>query len=235
MMESRTDPTPRRDARKPPIEAAACPPLALLDGDLGPRVEVEVDVDGRVERRNALAAGEVEAAILRTGETVERAGEVVPIVAKVNRRPGSPLVASLDRSRRDAAAVYALAVEIVAAGGTGAGGGFVEERVEGGRGASEGRQLKAVAWAERLRRLDAAIGGDSVRLTVKGDAIEVRSLIQAVAVGGLSLPRVLAGLGLKRSAPREIAMRRAVLAALGRMAAVLADAAGERSEKAVDN
>jgi hypothetical protein len=216
MTESRTSalcPKDRRGAEKPPIEASACPPLALVDGDLGPRFEVEVEVDGRVERRNALAAGEVEAAILRTGETVERAGEVVPIVAKVNRRPGSPLVASLDRPRRDAAAVYALAVEIVAAGGTGAGGGFVEERIEGGRGASEGRQWQAVAWAERLRLLDAAIGGGSVRLTVKGDAIGVRSLIQAVAVGGLSLPRVLAGLGLKRSAPREIAMKKAVLAA----------------------
>ena len=122
-----------------------------------------------------------------------------PRSARVNRRPGSPLLSTLDRARRDAAATYALAVEIVASGGLCGGGGFAEDRVDGGRGASEGRQFQAVAWAEKLRRLDAAIGGGFVRLNCEGGTIGVHALVRAVAVGGLSLPRVLASLGLCRS------------------------------------
>lgn len=230
----------RRGRRKLPQTAKR-----LVEGDLGPRVEVEIErrierivagPDGRAARRvevevarvNALACGEVEVAEVRTGETVEVEGEgerrVVERMARVNRRRGSPLLATLDPARRDAAATFALAVEIVAAGGT-SGGGFVEERVAGGVGAREGRQFQALAWAETLRTLDTAIGGGFVRLNLRGDAIGVRSLICSIAVGGLSIPRILDGLGLKRSAPRERAVKTAVCDALGRMAAALGDRA----------
>lgn len=204
--------------------------LVPLPGDHGPRVEVTVGT-GRGGRRrvNTLAAGEIEGAILRTGETVERAGEVVEIVARVNRRPGSPLLAALDRPAREAAALYALAVEIVTAGGLG-GGAFGEARVDGGRGVSEGAQARALDWAEQLRAFDAAIGVEAVRLTAKGDAITVRALIRAIVVGGLSIPRVLASLGLKRSAPRERALRKAALAAFARMAGVGSGARPMREE-----
>jgi len=196
-------------------------PLGLIPGDHGPRVEVEVAGEGgRLELVNALACGEVEAAIIRTGETVERAGEVVPLVALVNRRRGSPLIDRLDRPRREAAAAYALAIEIVSAGGV-SGGGFVEERVDCGRGASEGRQFGAIAWSDRLRAFEAAIGTGAIRLTVAGVTTPTITLIREVTVAGFPLHRVLATRGVKRSAPRENALKRAVIEALARMAAVL--------------
>ncbi|MBP7001701.1 hypothetical protein [Amaricoccus sp.] len=231
----------RRGRRKLPQTAEA-----LVEGDHGPRVEVEVErrverivaapdgtaarrVEVEVARVNALACGEVEVAEVRTGETVEVEVEgerrVVERMARVNRRRGSPLLATLDPARREAAATFALAVEIVAAGGTSGGGGFVEERVGGGIGAREGRQFQALAWADTLRTLDAAIGGGFVRLNLRGDTIGVRSLICSIAVGGLSIPRILDGLGLKRSAPRERAVKTAVCDALGRMAGALGDRA----------
>lgn len=226
----------RRAAEKlpaAPAELRPLAPLALIPGDHSPRVEVEVaGEDGRPELVNALASGEVEAAIIRTGETVERAGEIVPLVALVNRRRGSPLIDRLDRPRREAAGAYALAFEIVSAGGVSGGGGFVEERVGGGRGASEGRQLGALAWSDRLRVFEAAIGTGAIRLTVAGVTISTVTLIREVTVAGFPLHRVLATRGLKRSAPRENALKRAVVEALGRIAAVSGDApCAERRKK----
>lgn len=178
----------------------------LLAGDLG--------ADGR-------AAGGIESADIGTGERVERAGEVVELLARVNRRPGSPLLARLDAPKREAAALYALSVEIVAGGGVAAAAEFGAERTGGGAPSREGRQYQALAWAEQLRCFEAAIGSGGVRLDLRGAVIRHRDLIRAVTVGGLSLPRVLESVGIKRSAHREKALKSAILAALDRMSSAI--------------
>jgi hypothetical protein len=174
------------------------------------------------------AAGAVEAADVWIGST-ERAGEVVELVARVNRRAGAPILTRLARPLREAADAYARAFEVVSAGGA-ATGEVAGDKVSAGVN-REGRQFGALGWASRLAELDAAIGSGAIALDARGTSIPTRRLVVLVVVAGLSIPRVLASMGMKRSAPRERAMIRGLVAALDRMA----DAAGIAKTDAAGN
>jgi len=161
------------------------------------------------------AAGTVEAADVPIG-SAERAGEVVELVARVNRRAGAPILARLSRPLREAADAYARAFEVVSAGGA-ATGEDAGDKVSSGIN-REGRQFGALGWTTRLAELDAAIGNGAIALDARGTVIPTRRLVVLVVVAGYSIPRVLASIGMKRSAPREKAMIRGLIAGLDRMA-----------------
>ena len=136
---------------------------------------------------------------------------------KVTRIAEAPLIRSLPQSRRKAADTYAATYEVVNAGG-GGGGAAMPEKVDGGKGAAEGKQAMIVQGAVFLSRMDRAIGDGHIALNRHGPTVAIRTLVVLMTVSGRGVRPILDALDVRRTTSREQRVANAITDALGRVA-----------------
>lgn len=151
-------------------------------------------------------------------EPVAADGGAVLARRRVIRRARPAAFNALSPSRVMAAEAYAATFEAVETGGAGGGG---AEKVDGGKPSGEGRQFAAMRWVDDLRRMDAAIGADAIRLDARGRAVPARAVVRAIVIGGASASRILDGLGVRRTTQRARAILTGFDDAMGRVAVAL--------------
>lgn len=148
--------------------------------------------------RTRLARADVERAEIETGSEVDGDGEIVSHRARVWRVKPAPMMANLSPAARAAVLVYIEAVEVV--------GGSIGGSDAGGSGTASssptaGPSVRALAEAERLRAMHAALeGGELVvphreaRRQRRGDGLArtpFRQLLKWMAIDGLGRNDIL--------------------------------------------
>ncbi|PYG32403.1 hypothetical protein [Pelagimonas varians] len=177
--------------------------------------------------RTRLARADVERAEIEVGTGVDGDGEIVSQRARVWRTKPAPMMANLTPAARAAVLVYIEAVEIVGGsiGGSDAGGSGT-----GSSSPTAGPSVRALAEAERLRMMHAALeGGELVvphreaRQQRRGDGLArtpFRQLLEWMAIDGLGRNDILKRAGA--SIGNELAQSELVvsIAAVGERLAI---------------
>lgn len=148
--------------------------------------------------------------------------EIVTETTQAYIRALPPVLAAMPEPLRRAAQIYAKAFEEANAGGA-----VDPAMFGGGSGGStrEGRQFHALRHVSHLRQLESVVGTGMVDLGHRRDGSPVSiarlEILRAVAVDGLTVAGLLAGLRLGRSVPRRKAVTAALLVSVTTLALCL--------------